>query len=163
MKYLSLFCLVLASSALLAQTSHPVVPPGSVPLGYARPTVWVMDQAPSPTFTIFPKSIPIVNVDDMKKVYGLDQLTAQGAGATVAIVDAFDSPNVEANLGTFSAIYGLPTCTTLNGCFKKVNQTGGTTPPAYNNGWGLEINLDTQWVHAIAPLAKIILVEANDN
>ena len=163
MKCLSLFCLVLASSALLAQTPTPVVAPGSVPIGYARPTVWLLSQTPMPDSIINPKAAKFVNVDEMKKVYGLDQLTAQGAGATVAIVDAYDSPNVEANLGTFSTLYGLPACTTGNGCFKKVNQTGGATPPAYNNGWGLEINLDTQWVHAIAPLAKIILVEANSN
>jgi subtilase family serine protease len=163
MKYLSLFCLVLASSALLAQTPHPVVPPGSVPLGYARPTVWLLDQAPVPALTISPKSGLWVNIDEMKKVYGLDLLTDQGAGATVAIVDAFDSPNAELDLNTFSTLYSLPACTTLNGCFTKVNQRGGSTPPVRDAGWEVEINLDTQWVHAIAPLAKIILVEADSN
>src|ERR1019366_391734 len=163
MKYLS-FCLVLASSALLAQTPHPVVRPGSVPLGSARPTVWVLDQVTSPTLTINPKSGKWVNIDEMQKVYGLDLLLpAQGAGATIAIVDAFDSPNAELDLNTFSTLYSLPPCTTLNGCFTKVDQTGGTAYPVYNSGWEVEINLDTQWVHAIAPLAKIILVEADSN
>ena len=52
-----------------------------------------------------------------------------GAGQTVAIVDAYDDPNAEADLAVYRAQYGLPACTTANGCFKKVNQTGGTTLP----------------------------------
>ena len=48
----------------------------------------------------------------------------------------------------------------LNGCFRKVNQTGGTTYPAPDPGSALEASLDVQWVHAIAPAAKIVLVEA---
>jgi subtilase family serine protease len=163
MRCLSSFYLVLASSALLAQTPTPVVPPGSVPLGYARPTVWVMDKAPVPALTVNPKSGKWVNIDEMKKVYGLDLIADQGAGATIAIVDAFDSPNAELDLNTFSTLYGLPACTTANGCFTKVDQTGGASYPVYDSGWEVEINLDTQWVHAIAPLAKIILVEAASN
>jgi subtilase family serine protease len=162
MRYLS-FCLVLASSALLAQTPSPVVPPGSVPIGSARPTVWLMDKAPVPALTINPKSGLWVNIDEMKKVYGLDLVADQGAGATIAIVDAFDSPNAELDLNTFSTLYSLPACTTANGCFTKVSQRGGIDIPARNSGWEVEINLDTQWVHAIAPLAKIILVEADSN
>ena len=163
MRYLSFLCLVSACSALLAQTPTPVVPPGSVPLGSARPTVWLLDQAPVPALTVNPKSGTWVNIDEMQKVYGLDQIAGRGAGATIAIVDAFDSPNAELDLNTFSTLYGLPACTTTNGCFLKVNQSGGTALPVRNSGWEVEINLDTQWVHAIAPLAKIILVEANSN
>ena len=48
---------------------------------------------------------------------------------TIAIVDAFDDPNIESDLANYSSYYGLPPCTTANGCFKKVNQTGGTLPP----------------------------------
>ena len=164
MKHLSFVCLVSACSALLAQTPTPVVRPGSVPIGSARPTVWLLDQAPLPALTINPKSGKWVNIDEMQKVYGLNLLLpAQGAGATVAVVDAYDSPNAELDLNTFSTLYSLPACTTLNGCFLKVNQSGGTALPARDSGWEVEINLDTQWVHAIAPLAKIILVEANSN
>jgi subtilase family serine protease len=87
-------------------------------------------------------------------------ITGSGAGATIAIVDAYDSPNAEADLATFSSTFGLPACTTANGCFKKVDENGGTSYPKRNSGWEIEINLDTQWVHAVAPGAKIILVEA---
>jgi subtilase family serine protease len=87
-----------------------------------------------------------------------------GAGFTIAIVDAFDSPNAEADLNVFSNIFGLPACTTLNGCFKKVNQFGATSPlPVFNAGWAIEIGLDLQWAHAIAPNAKILLIETNTN
>src|SRR5262249_46298744 len=63
----------------------------------------------------------------------------------------------------FDQQYGLPACTTPNGCFTKVNQVGGTRFPRVNSGWALEISLDVQWAHAIAPGAKILLVEANSN
>jgi len=87
-----------------------------------------------------------------------------GAGTTIAIVDAYDDPNAESDLGVFSAQYGLPSCTTSNGCFRKVNQTGGTSSyPKTNAGWSLEISLDMQWAHAIAPGAHILLVEASSN
>ena len=91
LKSLSLLCLVSAASALLAQTPRPLVAPGSVPVGAARPTGWVIGPAiTSPMLTINPKSGRWVNINEMLKVYGLDQLTGQGAGATIAIVDAFD-------------------------------------------------------------------------
>jgi subtilase family serine protease len=63
----------------------------------------------------------------------------------------------------FSSQYGLPACTTANGCFTKVNQSGGTNYPRTNTGWALEISLDVQWAHAIAPGARILLVEASSN
>lgn len=82
---------------------------------------------------------------------------------TIAIVDAYDLPTAQNDLNVFSSTFGLPSCTTANGCFQKVNQTGGTSYPKYNSGWGLEIALDIEWAHAIAPGAKILLVEASSN
>ncbi|MFC5911007.1 S53 family peptidase, partial [Streptacidiphilus monticola] len=83
-----------------------------------------------------------------------------GAGATVAIVDANDDPNAESDLATYRSQYGLPSCTTANGCFKKVDQNGGTNYPTADSGWAGEISLDLDMVSAIAPNAHIILVEA---
>jgi subtilase family serine protease len=99
----------------------------------------------------------------IKAVYGFPTSLAAGAGKTIAIVDAFDDPNAEADLGVFSSQYGLPSCTTASGCFTKVNQTGGTTYPRKDAGWSLEISLDVQWAHAIAPGANVLLVEATTN
>ncbi len=84
-----------------------------------------------------------------------------GAGATVAIVDAYDDPNAESDLSLYRAQYGLPACTTANGCFSKVDQTGGTAYPTPNADWSGEISLDLDMVSAVAPAAHILLVEAN--
>ncbi|MFC5909357.1 S53 family peptidase [Streptacidiphilus monticola] len=83
-----------------------------------------------------------------------------GAGQTVAIVDAYDDPNAESDLATYRSQYGLPACTTANGCFKKVDQSGGTSYPRKSTSWAGEISLDLDMVSAIAPNAHIILVEA---
>ena len=99
----------------------------------------------------------------IESAYSFSTSTTAGAGQTVAIVDAYDDPTAESDLGVFSAQYGLPACTTANGCFTKVNQTGGSKLPRTDSGWALEISLDIQWAHAIAPGAKILLVEASSN
>jgi subtilase family serine protease len=98
---------------------------------------------------------------DIKKIYGLN--TSQGSGRTVAIVDAYDNPNAESDLAAFRAAYKLPPCTTKNGCFTKVNQRGGSTPPAPDAGWGVEIALDVQAVSAACPKCRILLVEADSS
>ena len=72
-----------------------------------------------------------------------------------------DHPSIEADLAAYNAQYGLPSCTTANGCFRKVNQVGGTSPPATNSGWALEIALDVETAHAVCQNCKILLVEAS--
>lgn len=96
----------------------------------------------------------------MKVGYGFSAIKKYGGGQVIAIVDAYDDPNAEADLGTFSTTFKLPACTTANGCFKKIKAAG---TPADTTGWTNEIAIDTQWAHAIAPNAKIILVEAKSN
>jgi hypothetical protein len=105
----------------------------------------------------------------IEAVYGFTPALTAGSGQTVAIVDAYDDPNAAGDLNTFSAQYGLPLeCTggsSPSPCFNftQVNQTGGSLLPAEDSGWALEISLDIEWVHALAPAASILLVEANDN
>jgi hypothetical protein len=84
-----------------------------------------------------------------------------GSGQTVAVVDSYDDPNIEKDLGTFDTNYGLPACTTANGCFKKVGETGSTTalPKADTSGWSVEITLDVETVRAVCRNCKIVLVE----
>jgi hypothetical protein len=85
-----------------------------------------------------------------------------GAGRVVAIVDAYDNPNAEADLATYRARFGLPPCTSADGCLRKVNQRGQATGLPYPSpGWGLEINLDLQAVSAACPKCRILLVEAD--
>jgi subtilase family serine protease len=102
---------------------------------------------------------------DLQSAYGLTSAAANnGSGQTVAIVDAYDDPNAAADLATYRSYYGLPACTTANGCFKKVSQTGSTTSlPTADSGWAGEISLDLDMVSAIAPNAKILLVEASSS
>ena len=85
-----------------------------------------------------------------------------GSGRTVAIVDAYDDPKAESDLAVYRAAYGLSACTTANGCFAKLNQSGvaGSYPTA-NAGWSEEISLDLDTVSAICPYCHIVLVEAN--
>jgi subtilase family serine protease len=89
--------------------------------------------------------------------YGFDQINAQGSGQTIAIVAAFDDPNIEQDLAVFNSTFNLPPCTALNGCFHKMYSV---SQPKTNSDWAFEISLDVEWAHAIAPQAKILLVEA---
>jgi subtilase family serine protease len=100
----------------------------------------------------------------LQTAYGLTGAAASaGGGQTVAIVDAYDNPNVEADLAAYRSAFGLPPCTSANGCFRKVDQHGGTTYPAGNTSWGQEIDLDVDMVSAVCPKCHILLVEAASN
>ena len=112
----------------------------------------------SPNATTSPTGLSPATI---KAAYNFSTSMTTGAGKTIAIVDAYNDPTAENDLGVFSAQFGLPACTTGNGCFTKVSQTGTKRYPQANSGWALEISLDVQWAHAIAPGAKILLVEAS--
>ena len=96
---------------------------------------------------------------DLQSAYALP--ADGGAGQTVAVVDAFDDPNAEADLAVYREQFGLPACTTANGCFSKVSQRGGTDYPTPDPDWAGEISLDVDMVSAAAPNAHILLVEAD--
>jgi len=97
---------------------------------------------------------------DLATAYSFNA-TATGTGQTVAIVDAYNDPNINADLQTFDAHYGLVACSLANACLRVVNQTGGTTPPANDtSGWSEEESLDVEAVHSVCQNCKIILVEA---
>ncbi|MEY2425311.1 MAG: hypothetical protein QOI61_883 [Actinomycetota bacterium] len=97
----------------------------------------------------------------IKQAYGFPTGLAAGAGQTIALVSAFDAPTIQADLGVFSRKFGLPACTTANGCFTKIYARG--VAPTVDPGWALESTLDVEWAHAIAPGAKILLIEASSN
>jgi subtilase family serine protease len=102
---------------------------------------------------------------DLQRAYNLTASSASaGSGATVAIVDAYDDPNAESDLGVYRTRYGLSACTTANGCFHKINQRGGSVNyPDADSGWSAEISLDVDMVSAICPRCHILLVEADSN
>jgi subtilase family serine protease len=102
---------------------------------------------------------------EVRHAYGFDQIPAlagnynsAGAGQTIAIVMAGHNPNIASDLHVFSQTFGLPDAT-----FVQLNQKGSTKGPwtGVNASWAGEIALDVEWAHAIAPAAKIVLVEAN--
>ena len=85
-----------------------------------------------------------------------------GTGERVYVVDAYNDPTAEADLAVYRSQYGLAPCTTGNGCFQQLNQTGTTSPlPANNPDWSGEIALDLQMVSAVCPNCSITLVEAS--
>jgi len=120
------------------------------PDGEARPPIHIRGNATSGPTGLSPAQA--------RHAYGFDQITNQGKGQIIGIVDAYDDPNIESDLGVFNNAFGLAACTTSNGCFKKVYASG--VKPSTSAGWSLEISLDVEWAHAIAPQAKIVLVEA---
>jgi kumamolisin len=122
---------------------------------YANP----QSTSPGPTFET-PASIACV-YNLVARVSGcpISGTTANPSGGsrTIAIVDAFDNPKAASDLATFSAQFGLPAAN-----FQQVFASG-TKPPNDPGGWSLEIALDIEWAHAMAPNAKILLVEAASN
>jgi subtilase family serine protease len=80
----------------------------------------------------------------------------------IAVVDAYDDPSAEADLGVYDKQFGLPACTTANGCFRKINQAGHASPlPPKDGGWASEISIDVQMAHAICQSCRVLLVEAS--
>ncbi len=91
---------------------------------------------------------------EIKTVY---HLPATGGHGTIAIIDAYDDPTIEKDLNFFSKTFNLPACAAINGCLEKHKMSASVKA---DSGWALEISLDVEWAHAIAPNAKILLVEA---
>jgi subtilase family serine protease len=89
-------------------------------------------------------------------------VTGSGSSAiTIAIVDAYGYNSAETDLGVYRSQFGLPACTTANGCFRKVNQAGQQgNYPRQNTGWAQETALDLDMVSAMCPSCHILLVEA---
>lgn len=90
----------------------------------------------------------------IKKIYNLP---ADGGRGTIAIIGAYDDSSIEKDLNDFSRQFNLPECTSKNGCFEKRKMSKAIKS---DSGWNLETSLDVEWAHAIAPKAKILLVEA---
>ena len=103
-----------------------------------------------------------VTPTEIKKLY---KLPATGGKGTIVIIGAYnDTAMGKKDLQDFDATFNLPACTTKNGCFKRhlldINGIATTsTASTTNTNWELETALDVEWAHAIAPSAKLLLVE----
>jgi subtilisin-like proprotein convertase family protein len=130
----------------------------------ARPYVQAQTAAgdPDPLANSSPNGL---SPGQVRHAYGIDQITfsgaivGDGAGQTIGIVDAYDTPAALADLQAFDAAFGLADPPN----FTRVAQDGSTSFPATNSGWALETALDVEWAHALAPKAKLLLIEATTN
>lgn len=116
-----------------------------------RPPITIVSQFSTSPHGLFPAQ--------MKAAYRFNAIPNQGQNMVIGIADACDDPNIEADLGVFSTQFNLPACTTGNGCFTKITQANLCS--GHSGNWALEQSLDVQWAHAIAPRAKIVLVQSS--
>jgi fibronectin-binding autotransporter adhesin len=176
----------LESRTLLSQLDYlPVAPVGSgTPLpnyippverpGHGVPTYHVqMKGTPDGGGVPDQSTAPVgYTPQQIQDAYGVNLINfgavpAQGQGITIAVIDVGDNPAfaptgpkfVGSALQVFDATFGIPDPPS----FKEFNQSGGTTLPSPAPGWGPEIALDIEWAHAIAPLANIEIVEADNS
>ena len=136
-----LFVLLLPSTTIVARN-------GSLD-DEARPPIRVIGAAQSSVVGLTPSQV--------RRAYGFDQVSNQGAGQTIAIITAFDHPHIEDDLAVFSQTFNLAPCTTANGCFRKISAGAN---PGTKQIWALEAAIDVEWAHAIAPQARILLVQS---
>ncbi|HEY4457210.1 MAG TPA: S53 family peptidase [Pseudonocardiaceae bacterium] len=159
---------ILAGAVTLVVAVLPALPASAAPTvrdvcgaaapGYARCFAEV--RTDTGTHTRTPHALPDgYGPADLRAAYKLPD--TGGANQTVAIVDAGDDATAEADLGVYRSTYGLPACTTANGCFRKVDQQGKASPLPTNQGWGIEISLDLDMVSAACPACHILLVEGD--
>ncbi|HET9095461.1 MAG TPA: hypothetical protein VFN37_02270 [Candidatus Baltobacteraceae bacterium] len=132
------------------------------PAGLADCTLAINVNIPPISDVTTPSNLlPGLHPADLQNAYALP---AQNAGRTVAIVDAYDDPSAESDLAVYRTAFGLPECSSSNGCLEKVNQQGSSASyPAASAAWDEEISLDLDMVSAACPNCKILLVEANSN
>lgn len=96
---------------------------------------------------------------DLHSAYALPATAS--SPQTIAVIDAYNDPEAETDLKVYDEEFGLPACTTANGCFTKLNQEGKASPlPSTEGGWSLEISLDIEVAHATCQNCHILLVEA---
>ncbi len=102
-------------------------------------------------------NVPGWSAASLEAAYNLP--ISKGSGQVVAIVDAYDNPNVTSDLAQYRSTNNLP-----SGHFTKYNQKGQQSGyPQGNKGWGVEIDLDVDMASAACPQCDIILIEANSN
>jgi len=126
----------------------------------------IVDAQGQPNATVLPAGM---SPAQLRSAYNVANISLS-ANRTIAIVDAYDDPNIFSDLTKYSQTFNIqPTisqCPASSGtaavpCFQKVNQRGTSTPPSANASWSLEIALDVESAHAMCPQCSILLVEAD--
>jgi subtilase family serine protease len=145
------------SASVIAEPFRVFDPPAP---GHARPPLWVKVDGVNKPGSIISVSAPPYTPQQVQLAYGFNALYSAGTtgeGQTIALIDAYDdTESIQSDLNAFDLEFGLAATTV------KIIYAQGSQPVA-NSGWQLEESLDVEWAHAIAPGAKIMLVEASDN
>jgi hypothetical protein len=97
----------------------------------------------------------------IQAMYNVDP--SLGDGLTIAVIDAFGYQDVESDLATYRAQFGLPACSVASGCLTVLNNAGASAPLLGDSdtGWIVETALDVQMVSAICPKCKIVVVQTD--
>ena len=163
-------CVVLGSMLLAVPPAHaapPKLPPGKAKHVCDTPAAGAVrchaqirtDDKLNPLATSEP-SDSALGPEKLRNAYGI---TTDGT-ATIAIVDAFGYSNAESDLAKYRTQFGLGDCKSDNGCFRKLNQAGQSSPlPPDNSSWSQEAALDLDMASAICPHCKLLLIQANSN
>jgi subtilase family serine protease len=139
--------LVLAAAPLIAQQPDTGTHVFRTPIRIAEPR----ENASSPSG---------YTPAQMRAAYQYNRIPDQGTNAIIGIVDACSDTTIENDLGVFSTQFHLPQCTTQNGCLTIITQANPCN--GHQGNWALEQSLDVEWAHAMAPGAKIVLVQSTD-
>lgn len=170
-------CLAVVAAASFASAQiqrESVTPPSSVerPEDFgvrAHTNYFFYVPAPGESPEAPPPGTTVETPGSIACIYGLVSTTSgcpvatatklpTGGSGTIVLVDAYDDPNAGADLKTFDAEWGM-----TNTTFSKVYASGTKPANGCASGWELEEALDVQWAHAMAPKAKIVLMEAASN
>ena len=145
--------------------TSPMSVPGARALPHARPSgvssasLLAAEASPATEYTT-PRAGSLTP-SELHTAYSLPSSTAAESTQTIGIVDAYNDEKAEADLATYDTNFGLRPCTETNGCFRKVNGAGTTSPwPEANAGWTGEISTDIETAHGVCPNCSILLVEA---
>ena len=143
--------------SMLISTSNPGLLVAQSTIQIADVTVAPPSGGSVPTAIFYPAQ--------MRVAYGLNQVSDEGQGETVAIVDAYSQPDIALDLSVFSSRFGLPQLDGLSGdpTLSIKVPTGQLAPADADASWSLEISMDVEWVHAIAPYANIDLVTCQND
>jgi subtilase family serine protease len=107
--------------------------------------------------TVQPANAPIgLTPAQVARAYGFNNTGTNGAGQTIAVVSAFNSPTVAQDLRVFDRTFGLS-----DPNLRIIGQSGGAPAGSSDAGWAVETALDVEWAHAAAPGANVVLVQAN--
>ena len=164
-----------ATKVMQTGKSMPVVTAASVPAGHSRPLLWMAGKIAAtqpmamPSFCNKPWPYGYIFCPNaVQTAYSISKIIGAngGAGEVIAIVDAFHYSLVESDFAYFNTRMGLPQCTKASGCFQDLDQYGNdaaNTTCGADPNWELETMLDVEYAHAMAPNAKIVLVEGCTN